>query len=118
MDVWICFFNYLSLGGNILQIFRSNNNLGVALIRTWDFWLTKNFDQIVSILIANIKMFWYLILAEGAILGLSIYGFLEGKIITKIKPILPKKSIANHETSKPQTTAKIMSFLFIIIELV
>jgi len=81
----IIVFNYLSLGGNILQIFRSNNALGVALIRTPDFWLTKNFDQIVSTLILSIKMFWYLILAEGVILGFSIYGFIKAKIITKIR---------------------------------
>lgn len=81
----ILIMNYLSLGSKIFEVFKSNNSLGVELIRSPGYWLSKSSPEIVENLLGNIKMFWYLFLAEGLILLFAIYGFLKQKIKYNLK---------------------------------
>lgn len=83
--VLIALLNYLSLGGNILEVFRSNNNLGLQLIRTPSYWMNKSFGEILITFFDSIKIFWELFLTDGLILLFVFYFLFKGRLEAQIK---------------------------------
>ena len=81
----IIVFNYLSLGGNIFQVFGHQNTSSLNLIRSPSYWFTQSPNELLSTLVGNLKVFWNLILAEGLILLLALYGFFKEKIHSHFK---------------------------------
>lgn len=88
LSIWIFMvfvFNYLSLGENFTQVFKADNDLGLALIRTPEFWFAKTPQEIISTIFLNIKALGGLVYTDGLLLMLAVWGFVTFKMERRLK---------------------------------
>lgn len=80
LSIWFCLiatFNYLGLGNRVDEVFRSNNSLGLLLIKTPAFWFSKGAQEIFLIVLGNLKLIWELLLTDGLLLLFGFFGFIK-----------------------------------------